>query len=197
MTRIFYTLAEMITPLLLMPIIIGCYGIKKHYAFDRIIICLLFSLYLAAVFHLTGQPDLVYHRFEPNIYLIPFGEIISDFRNSILNILFFVPLGFFLPVLGEKYRRAVNTLLFGLCMTLTVELLQMFTLRATDINDVITNVIGTLLGWLMWYGMHGKTLCLNQKDRGRDILFCCASTYSVMFFIQPFTYRFLWKLVFG
>lgn len=195
MTRMFYMFAEMITPIVLMPMIMFCYGKRQKYGIVRVLYCMMFSLYLSFVFHLTGQPDLLYHRFEPNVNLILSGEILADFRNGILNILLFVPLGFFLPVLGEKYRRVFRAFLFGLCMSVLIELLQMFTLRATDINDVLTNTVGTLLGWLLWRGVSSVIYGLQMKDRGKDILFCCASTYFVMFFIQPFTYTALWNLV--
>lgn len=195
--RIFYMLGEMITPVFLLPIILAYYGRKKQYTAGKTVLCSLFSLYLASVFHLTGLPDLLYHRFAPNVYLIPFGEIMYDWKNALLNIALFVPLGFFLPVLGEKYRSIFKTLLFGLCMTVMVELLQMFTLRATDINDIITNVCGTGLGWLLWHLINGLHPLLRGENEGKDISFCCLATYFVMFFIQPFTYSFLWRLVFG
>lgn len=197
MNRIFYMLGEMITPFLLLPPLVAVYGKHKGYSAGRTMLCLLFSLYLAAAFHLTGQPDLLYHRFAPNVYLIPFGEIASDWKNALLNIALFIPLGFFLPVLGKCFRRISKTMLFGLCMTVTVEALQLFTLRATDINDVITNVCGAGLGWLLWHGTNRLHPLLHGEQEGRDISFCCLTTYAVMFLIQPFTYSFLWTLLYG
>lgn len=195
--RIFYMLGEMITPIVLLPVLFARYGRQKKYPLGKTMICLLFSLYLASVFHLTGLPDLLYHRFAPNVYLIPFGEIVYDWKNALLNVALFVPLGFFLPVLGVNFRSISKALLFGLCMTVMVEFLQLFTLRATDINDVITNVCGTGLGWLVWKAANRLHPILSEENEGKDISFCCLSTYFVMFFIQPFTYSFLWRLIFG
>lgn len=191
----FYMFGEMITPVILLPPIFFLYGKKNGYTAERTILCFLLSIYLAFVFHLTGQPDLLYHRFEPNIYLIPFGEVVTDFKNSILNILLFVPFGFLLPTLDSKYRVFYKTVIFGICFSVFIELSQMFTLRATDINDVITNTLGSAVGWWIWSILRNKLSGLCAEDRGKDILFCGIISYAVMFFIQPFTYHFLWTLI--
>lgn len=41
-----------------------------------------------------------------------------------------------------------NTLLIGCGLSFSIEIVQLFTLyRATDINDLITNIVGTLIGY--------------------------------------------------
>ena len=73
----------------------------------------------------------------------------SDCKNSLLNVLLFVPLGFFLPLFWKKFSAFGYTLLFGFCTSLLIELLQIFTFRATDVNDLMTNTVGTVLGYLL------------------------------------------------
>ncbi len=73
------------------------------------------------------------------------------------NILLLMPLGFFAPMLLDMYKRLKNTLLLGLVAALSIECLQFIELlfgigmgRVVDIDDVICNVIGTVLGFLIY-----------------------------------------------
>ena len=87
--------------------------------------------------------------FDPNINLIPFehGLIYSDY----LNILMFVPLGIFLPLMWQKYHHLKPTIKFGFYLSLLIEFSQLFTrFRATDINDLIMNTLGVFVGWLLY-----------------------------------------------
>ena len=151
----------------------------------------LFSLYLCAVYVVVGLPDIRYIRLDFNINLRPFTYMFSDYRSTSLNILLFVPLGFFLTVLWESFRKVHITVLFGFCTSLLIELLQIFTFRATDINDLMTNTVGTLLGWCL------GTLALRlipSYTPGKDIqnaYALCAISFGVMFFLHPFLADFL------
>ena len=88
--------------------------------------------------------------FDPNINLIPFtnGILYSDY----LNVLMFIPLGFILPLMWKKYHQFSNTLKYGFYLSLFIETSQLFTrFRATDINDLITNTLGTAIGWSIYF----------------------------------------------
>ena len=80
----------------------------------------LFCLYLSAVFSLVGIPNVTYFRPEVNLNLIPFLGMAEDLKNCILNVALFVPLGLFLPVMWERFRRVVPTALFGIGCALTI-----------------------------------------------------------------------------
>ena len=60
---------------------------------NRAAVCLVFSLYLAAVDAVAGLPCLLRFRFDRNLNLKPFAYLFSDFGNSFLNVLLFIPLG--------------------------------------------------------------------------------------------------------
>lgn len=84
--------------------------------------------------------------FNPNINLIPFSDGFS--LSFILNIFLFVPLGFLCPLISKSYQCVKKTLLIGCGLSFSIEIVQLFTLhRATDINDLITNIVGTLIGY--------------------------------------------------
>lgn len=87
--------------------------------------------------------------FNPNINLIPLSDGLS--LNFILNICLFIPLGFFPPIISKTYERVKNDLLLGFGLSLMIEISQLFTLyRVTEIDDFISNVFGTLLGYFCY-----------------------------------------------
>jgi glycopeptide antibiotics resistance protein len=89
--------------------------------------------------------------------LIPFKTISRSLSSNrlrveitalIYNVIAFSPLGFLLPCLGERTRRWGVVLIAGLGVSLAIELVQVVTmLGAADIDDVILNVIGTMIGY--------------------------------------------------
>lgn len=181
--------------IVLVPVFLILHWTVYHRNLRKSILYCLFSLYLAAVFALVGIPNITYIRVEMNLNLIPFWGMAEDFHNSILNILLFIPLGIFLPVLNEQFRRKQNAIAFGFGMSLLIELLQIFTFRATDVNDLITNVSGTLVGFLIadhviarfsviWDAVNGK--------RTKELYLVWIMTFFVMFFIHPFLSPLIW-----
>lgn len=153
----------------------------------------LFSCYLAAVWALVGLPNVTYVRFELNLNLIPFAGMAADLKNCGLNVALFVPLGFGLPLLWQRYRSGKRTVAFGLGLSLAVELLQILTLRATDVNDVITNTLGTALGYLP-----ARLLPLPEGEEETGGLWLTVGvTAAVMVFVHPFLSELAWMLVGG
>lgn len=160
----------------------------------RSTLCCVFSLYLAAVYNLVGMPTVNYVRFEINLNLIPFAGMAADLKNTILNVLLFIPLGFMLPVLWEKYRSPKKTVLFGLGVSLAIELLQMLTFRATDVNDLITNTMGAFLGYGLFCSARRMISAGRESAMEQYLVF--GITFAVMFFLHPFLSGFLWSVVF-
>lgn len=181
-----YMLIELVvSTVLLIPVFLILQKIRLH-TFRLTIIHFLFAAYLAAVYLLVGLPTSQFIRFDINFSLIPFVGMIDDLRNTILNVLLFIPLGFFLPLLWRKYQAFHNIILFGLSMTLSIECLQLFNYRATDINDIITNVFGTVIGFFL-FGFFKKPISkfYTASNRTNDMSVLFFSVIAVMFFIQP------------
>ena len=75
--------------------------------------------------------------------------LLSSFLNLFGNIIGFAPLGFLLPSFSGRCRKYwYNTVMAGYLLSFGVELVQLL-LRAgsCDIDDVILNTTGTLLGY--------------------------------------------------
>ena len=154
---------------------------------------MLFCLYLCSVFILVGIPNVLYFRPDINWNLIPFRGMIADLKNSILNIVLFLPLGFFLPVLWQRFRKLKTAVYFGFSFSLTIELLQMLTYRATDVNDLITNTQGAACGFLL-----AKPLAQRYPPIGKgskEVYALWALSFSVVFFLHPFLSQLIWDML--
>ena len=154
----------------------------------------LFSCYLSVVYVLVGMPNITYIRPEVNLNLIPFIGMIDDWKNGILNILLFVPLGMMMPILWNSFRTQKNTLLFGFGTSLAIELLQMLTFRATDVNDLITNTLGTYLGFLCT-GFLLQKKPIKAVGKNNETAIVVSVVLLVMFFVYPFVSSALWDYI--
>ena len=98
-----------------------------------------------------SEPGLQYkpfHSLQNYVYYIKLYGIRS---NLIGNILLFVPIGLLLPILSQWYKKWHKMLIVGFCLSLVIEGIQGITRRGYfDIDDLILNTIGTMVGWMLW-----------------------------------------------
>ena len=168
-------------PILFLYHIFIFHNIKKTAAY------ILFSLYLAAICFLVGFPNIAGMRIVLSHNFIPLRGMLTDITNSYLNVLLFIPLGIFVPCLWPEYRSMMKTVGLGLMTSLGIEILQIFTFRATDINDVITNVAGTMIGYLIGKLIINRFPQLNWLGcKERELYLLYVTVGVVMFFSQPF-----------
>ena len=166
-------------------------------------VLMLYFLYLKksgrkqSIFHITaltvtgiGYTSTI--SFRPKISIIPFLGMISGPIDTILNLVLFVPLGFFLPLLYKKYHHIKNVVLTGFLFSLSIEIIQMFGWGATDINDLIINTVGACLGYLIYY-LLSKILPINFRKRLQsenvndmvEIMLYAIYIFIVMITVQP------------
>ena len=107
-----------------------------------------FGYYLFGLLTVTGIGFTSTMTFRPNISWTPFIGMITGPIDTILNIILFVPLGFFLPLLYKKYHHMKTVALTGFLFSLAVEIVQMFGWGSSDINDLMTNTAGACIGFL-------------------------------------------------
>lgn len=163
--------------------------------FKTSLLYLLFALYLAAIYDAAGLPNILYFQFFPRFNHIPFRYMFSDYGSSLLNVLLFIPFGFFLPLLWQNFRRLGKTLLLGFCASLFIEFFQIFSLRATDINDLITNVLGTSLGYLSARCILFRFPAIAWHRPDEDLLRITGIVILVMFFPQVYISDLLWSFI--
>ena len=164
-------------PILFLYQIFIFHNIKKTAAY------IIFILYLTAMCFLVGVPSVTGIKIGWSYNFIPFYGMLNDITNSYLNILLFIPLGIFVPCLWPEYRSMMKTVGLGLMTSLGIEILQIFTFRATDINDVITNVAGTMIGYLIGRLIIKRFPQLNWLGcKERELYLLYATVVVVMFF---------------
>lgn len=86
---------------------------------------------------------------------------LTAWRNIILNICMFIPLGFLLP-LGLKFFRSFwKTYLAGFLLTLFIEGMQFsFHLGMFELDDIMNNAIGAMIG----YGLYALVKKLRSEN---------------------------------
>ena len=195
MHQLFYTgLEAAAASILLVPLFL--YLNKLHFhSRKNTLLYTLFAVYLAGVYAVAGLPNVRYFRFDPNFNFVPFLYMFSDLSGTILNVILFIPLGFFLAVLWKPFRNPVWNTLFGLGISLVIEFLQIFTFRATDVNDLMTNTLGTLIGWVAGHCARKNCTALVCDNAKRDLAVVFGATFCVMFFAHPFLSGLMWRLI--
>ena len=144
-------------------IIISC---VKRKAFSRKILVSLFIAYITVVVSITIFPIIIDSEFmdmnDKSINIIPFSTIMNLISNStattivlqiIGNIIMAVPYGVAIPFLVKR-KKWYNYLIYTLAFPIAIELTQLFICllsnsfyRTADIDDVILNSIGILIGY--------------------------------------------------
>lgn len=162
--------------------------LQRYFIHDRkrSIAYFLFAVYLSAMYAAVGLPDITYYRYCPRLNLIPFQYMFSAWETTLLNVLLFIPLGFFLPILWKKFTSPVKTISLGFATSLLIELFQIFTYRATDINDLMTNTLGTVLGYLAGIATSKNFSLLSNNESSKEVAIVFGIAFGVMFFIYPF-----------
>lgn len=158
-----------------------------------------FCYYLIGILTMTGIGKLT--EFSPKLGLVPFLGMISGPIDTVLNVILFVPLGFFLPLLFRKYNSISRVALTGLLLSLAVELVQMFGRGSTDIDDLITNAVGAVLGYFIYKLLSGLArdglldkFRAEKTNEGTEILFFIVYSFIIMVTIQPMVIHSLFRL---
>ncbi len=114
-----------------------------------------FVLYFTLMPILTSIPFIFNHPYKP-MNLEPFIDVAygrGDFiRQIVLNVIMTVPFGFLLPLIKNKNPKLLKTVLYTFLLSLSIEILQPLISgsRSSDITDIITNVLGGIIGYVMY-----------------------------------------------
>lgn len=114
------------------------------------------GIYGVANLHLFSSYKEAYHKMEMTL-----------FRNNILNILLFMPLGFLLPVYTDKLKKIYKVVPIGFLISLVIETIQYITkMGIFEIDDIFNNTVGVLLGYCILMLLD----CFRKKENRRYII---------------------------
>lgn len=129
---------------------------KKEYVFHREILTLFFIIYILCLFQIVTFEDPYLLEYTGHFNLVPFKEIMRYnfgsrlfFKNVIGNLVLFMPYGLFASYftkMDNKYY-ALSLIAFA---AITIETTQLAIGRVFDIDDIILNIIGGMIGYLIY-----------------------------------------------
>ena len=166
----------------------------SFHSFKKTFFYTVLAIYLAGVYLVAGLPNVTYIRFEPNINPVPFLDLFSDLSAAVLNVVLFIPLGFLSTILWKSFRIGRKNLMLGFGLSLAVEFLQLFTFRATDVNDLITNTLGTLIGWWIASAVFKYFPGIRCNGSKKEFIIVFGTVLCIMFFVHPFIAPAIWNL---
>ncbi len=153
------------------------------------ILVITLAFYATAVYHVTGAGtlyDALRYRLAlspDQINLLPFSRKV-DPVGYLLNIVLLLPLGILAPLL----RRSRSPLLFtagaGAAFSLLIEVSQLLNNRSTDIDDLLLNTMGAMLGFALYRVWNRGR---KAGDHGESV----SRAVFIMGFLVPFLGRFL------
>lgn len=138
------------------------------------------------------------------INLIPFASWgIADIFGLVMNLFMFVPLGILIPLVWKQGASFRQTTLAGFEFSLLIEISQLFDRRATDIDDLIMNTLGVMLGYAVYRLAFRKMKLFQINNRGCSRLLTYSPQIALFlaflgyFFIGSPLIAFFWGKIYG
>lgn len=142
---------------------------SKKFVLHEEILLLLFITYILFLFELVTSRDV----YMNGTNLVPFREMFrypvgsENFNRQVVgNILLFMPFGFF-ATYYTKIKKISSISFMSILVSLTIEVVQKYIGRSFDVDDIILNVVGGILGFLVYIGLDAirkKLPSIFQKD---------------------------------
>lgn len=126
---------------------------REKFVFYRELFSVIFLVYSLLLFQLLTNNELNYIN---GFNITPFSEILrypigsyNFYLNVVGNILLFIPFGYFVSSY-IKASRISHILIVSLITSVTIEIVQYYIGRSFDIDDILLNVVGAVVGFLLY-----------------------------------------------
>ena len=156
----------------------------------RVLLCeLLLAVYLCTMLKITGMTGREY-RYDFSLselsgfIRVPFAG--ASMKMVILNLLLFVPYGILVYVVFLKFHFDwKKAFLIGFFSSFTIEVIQAFTGRMAENDDLIANTVGFMIGFFLAEGSEW-IICRKNYKKGMvksvlTILISCISLFFLSF----------------
>ena len=161
---------------------------KKKFILHKEVVLLFFVAYVLILFQLVTYSGNEYIGMN----LVPFKEILrydigtdAFFRQVIGNIFLFMPFGFFVTYY-VNIKKISTMFLMTVGVSLVIEVVQYFIGRSFDIDDIILNVTGGILGFMVYVALDAikeRLPAFFQKDFFYTILSILFVAFIVLYFM--------------
>lgn len=199
-----YEILSAFLPVLVVFLIVRHHNVQKDvpYTNSHFLAVIVFSLYIVGVYHFTGAGtiyDGLLYGFtvrQNQLNFIPFSHTI-DIVAYLLNILLFIPLGLLAPLFWQKMTKLTNVMGIASVFTLLIEASQLLNNRRTDIDDVLLNILGAIVG----YGFYklldrlAKSKFQANNQLSAELPICILTVFAARFLL--FNEMGLAKLLYG
>ena len=163
---------------------------KEKFIFYKEFLNLIFIIYVLLLYQLLTNVET---NTSGGYNLIPFTEITRYeigsklfMYNVIGNIVIFIPFGYF--VSGYiKASKVSHILAVSVISSLTVEVVQLQIGRSFDVDDIILNVCGAIIGFLLYIGLCAIKKHLPkflQRDFVYNIVCIVLTILIVLYFLK-------------
>lgn len=126
---------------------------KKEVIFYKELLALCFIIYVMCLFYVVTFGDVSWSTSN----LVPFKEMFRYqigsklfFKNVVGNMIMFMPYGFFVSYF-LKLKKPLSIFGLSILTSFTIEFTQLQIGRVFDVDDIILNIIGSLLGFFLYY----------------------------------------------
>ena len=180
MIEISFLFLEVVFASIWLAIRIGVWSKQKFIDWKREAVLLLMYINLAVIIRFVFFPmfkadgkvqPLIFDiatAFPFRVNLFPLVNLFDYDRkrdlllNVIGNVAMFIPSGMILPMIYKRLDSLIKVMLVGGGISLCIEIIQLpFRDRASDIDDLILNTVGVMLG----YGIYALIQCLKRTKR--------------------------------
>ena len=104
----------------------------------------------------------------PLVHLFEYDNVRDIIWNVVGNMALFIPTGILLPIIYRNLDNPWKVGITGALISLSIEILQLpFASRATDVDDLILNTMGVIVG----YGIYTAVKRLTNNSMNSPILF--------------------------
>lgn len=145
---------------------------RKVVDIKQIISEAMLSIYTISLLKITGIIGMKFYFWDVmngryNLSLILFEDV--SLIMLFLNLLLFVPYGILLPCVF-KNLNIKKVVMIGFFTSLSIEVTQLFGGRYTEIDDLIINTLGTLVGFIIYSYTTKNIFKVNNTKRNK---LCC------------------------
>ena len=174
------------------------YLITKHKKFllHKELIYLIAITYILCLFYVVTFHDTNYgvSNYVPfkEIFRYSFGSR-KFIKNILGNIMLFIPYGFLSSYL-LKNRKISITFILSLIVSITIEVVQYHIGRVFDIDDIILNVLGGVIGGLLFIGIDAirSKVRILKNDTVIDILVILILLLIIMYSFNINIFGMIW-----